>query len=193
LRRSRVVRGRLRAWGGRPLAGREITVTAKVRADGTAPVVAGRALTGGRGRFRIRVGPGASRVLHVDSPGTGGLQGARRKLNLRVPWSSTLRIRPRSLAPGGRIRLSGRLRLRGALLPRSGKRVELQAFDAGRWRVFAQPRARRRGGGRFRTSYKLQRTFGPRTFRFRARVRPEAAYPYTLGYSRVVRVRVRVR
>jgi hypothetical protein len=80
-------------------------------------------------------------------------------------------------------------RLLGKPIPRRGKLVELQAFDAGRWRVFAQPRARR--SGRFRTSYRLQRTFRPRTFRFRARVRPESAYPYALGYSRVVRVRVR--
>ena len=36
----------------------------------------------------------------------------------------------------------------------------------------------------------LRRTFGPRTFRFRARVRRENGYPYELGYSRRVKVRV---
>jgi hypothetical protein len=187
LRRSRVVRGRLLAWGGRPLRGRAITVIAKVRADGTAPVVAGRAVTGRRGRFRIKVGPGASRVLLVDSPGVGGLQGARRKLNLRLPWSSTLRIRPRSLAPGGRMRLSGRLRLRGLTLPASGKRVELQAFDAGRWRVFATTRAFGRRG-RWSASYR----FGsrPGSYRIRVRVPYEGTVPLDRGYSRPVTVRV---
>jgi hypothetical protein len=72
---------------------------------------------------------------------------------------------------------------------RGGKLVELQAFDGGRWRTFAQPRSRR--DGRYKASYELRRTFAPRSFRFRARVRREAGYPYELGYSRKVRVRVR--
>ena len=80
-------------------------------------------------------------------------------------------------------------RLRGLPVPRRGKLVEIQAFDGGRWRTFALPRSHR--DGRFRTSYRLRRTFGPRTFRFRARVRREDGYPYELGFSRPVLVRVR--
>jgi hypothetical protein len=89
--------------------------------------------------------------------------------------------------PGGRVRFHGRLK--GRPVPGRGKLVELQAFDAGRWRTFAQPRSRK--DGRYKASYKLRRTFGPRTFRFRARVRRETGYPYELGYSRRVKVRVR--
>lgn len=181
LERGAVVRGRLTAFGGRALPGRQITVVQKLRTDGAASDVAGTAVTGRNGRFRLRVAAGASRVLRVHSPGTGGLQAARRTLRFRVPWSSTLRIAPERVAPGGRIRLAGRLRLRGAVLPRSGTRVELQAFDRGRWRVFATTIARGPRGA-WRASYR----FGARAGRYRIRVRvPHAgSIPYERGYSR---------
>jgi hypothetical protein len=80
-------------------------------------------------------------------------------------------------------------RLLGKPIPRVGKLIDLQAFDAGRWRTFRTTRANRRG--RYRATYRFVRTAQPRTFRFRARARREARYPYALGTSRVVRVRVR--
>jgi hypothetical protein len=126
-------------------------------------------------------------VVRVTSPGTGGLQARLRTLALHVPWSSSLTVRPRTPRRGGVIRLSGRLALRGVALPESGKLVELQAFDRGRWRVFATTRAR---GARaaWRTSYR----FGsrPGSYRIRARIRREGSIPYDLGYSRPVRVTV---
>jgi hypothetical protein len=187
LQRGKVMRGRLKAFAGGPLPGREITVLQTLRADGAAPELAGRAVTGPAGRFRVRVPAGAGRVLRVLSPGTGGLQAAARTLRLRVPWSSSLTIRPRAVAPGGRIRISGRLRLRGATLPPSGKRVELQAFDRGRWRVFATTRAR---GPRaaWRSSYRFGAGSG--SYRIRARIPHEGTIPYDRGYSRPVTVTV---
>jgi hypothetical protein len=181
LQRGAVVRGRLRAFGGRPLPGRRITVIQTVRADGARPAVAGTAITGRSGRFRVRVPAGASRLLRVRSPGIGGLIAAQRTLHVRVPWSSTLRIDPPRIAPGGRIRLSGRLRLRGAVLPPSGTRVELQAFDRGRWRVFATTVARAPRGA-WRASYR----FGTRSgsYRIRVRIPHDGSIPYDRGYSR---------
>ena len=85
------------------------------------------------------------------------------------------------------------MRFRGRVLgprfPSAGKLVELQAFDGGRWRTFAQPRAEA-PDGRFRSSYRLRRTSGPHTFRFRARVRVEPSWDYLLGTSPTARVRV---
>ena len=83
----------------------------------------------------------------------------------------------------GRVRFSGRLGLRGATTPRSGKIVELQAFDRGRWRTFATARARG-SKGRWSASY----TFGgtPGRYPVRLRIRREAVFPYDLGYSRSV-------
>jgi hypothetical protein len=174
--------GRARRADGAPLVSAIVTVRP------TRGTWVRQAVAGSGGHYALRIPAGPSRTLRVEAlaPGAGSLACAA----VRVRTRAGVRLRAsRRVRPGGRVRFRGRLL--GRPIPRRGKLVELQAFDAGRWRVFAQPRARRRGGGRFRTSYKLQRTFGPRTFRFRARVRPEAAYPYTLGYSRVIRVRVR--
>jgi hypothetical protein len=93
----------------------------------------------------------------------------------------------RRVPPGGRVRFRGRLL--GKPIPRVGKLVDLQAFDGGRWRTFATTRTNRKG--RYRAAYRFIRTSSPRTFRFRARARKEARYPYALGTSKVVRVRVR--
>jgi hypothetical protein len=187
LRRGPLVRGRLRAWGGRGLAGRTITITQRLRQDGAGPTVAATAQTGARGRFRVRLPAGGSRALRVTSPGTGGLQAGLRTLGYRVPWSSTLRIEPRRLAPGGRIRITGRLRLRGATLPASGARVELQAFDRGRWRVFATTRTRG-ARARWEASYRFGTRAG--SYRIRARIPAVGSVPYDRGYTRPVTVTV---
>jgi hypothetical protein len=94
---------------------------------------------------------------------------------------------PGGSAIGGTIRLSGRPK--GLPLPKSGKIVDLQAYEAGRWRTFDTVRARRRA--RYATRYHFVRAQPGRTFRFRARVRRDDSYAYDLGYSRRVRVRVR--
>ena len=85
------------------------------------------------------------------------------------------------------MRLSGRLRLGAATLPPSGKLVELQAFDRGRWRVFATTRARGARGA-WSASYRFGTRAG--SYRIRVRIRRDGALPYELGYSRSVRVSV---
>ena len=187
LQRGPVVRGSLRSWRGRALAGQRVSVLTRVRMDGAREAVAGTVVTGRSGRFELRLPAGPSRAVRVLSPGDGGLQAGLRRLRYRVPWSSSLRIRPRAIAPGGRVHLSGHLRLRGFTLPSSGTRVEMQAFDRGRWRVFATTRTR---GARaaWRASYR----FGtrPGTYRIRVRVPHSGVVPLERGYSRAKTVRV---
>ena len=140
------------------------------------------------GIYKVRIPAGPTRTLRLEAhaPGVNALActtaTVRTKAGVRL--KATKRVRP-----GGRVRFRGRLL--GKPIPARGKLIELQAFDGGRWRVFASPRTGSKG--KFKTSYKLRRTFGPRTFRFRARVRREMGYPYELGYSKAVRVRVRRR
>ena len=50
---------------------------------------------------------------------------------------------------------------------------------------------RTNAAGRWRYRYRFEATRGLVTYRFRARIRREAAYPYELGHSRVVSVTVR--
>jgi hypothetical protein len=59
---------------------------------------------------------------------------------LRVAAGATLSISPKRVRPRGSIRISGRLK--GLPLPRSGKVVDLQALEAGKWRTFDTVRAR---------------------------------------------------
>jgi hypothetical protein len=147
--------------------------------------VVARALTAADGSFRIRVPAGVSRRLRAGHRvrATDPLLACSRPLQLRTP--ARARLRARSLP--GRVRLSGRLL--GGHVPARGKTVELQAFERGRWRTFESVRANRRG--RFTAGYRFSASSTGRTFRMRARVRPEATYPFALGHSPVVRVRVR--
>jgi hypothetical protein len=153
------------------------------------PIVFGEAVTGPKGGYSFRVRPGKNRIIHVGfrpSPGAPDLECSRRvRVNVRA--GVTLRARPKRVPRGGRVRFRGRLL--GKPIPAVGKLIDLQAFDGGRWRTFETTRANREG--RFRARYRFTRTFSPRTFRFRARARREARYPYALGTSKVVRVRVR--
>ena len=118
----------------------------------------------------------------VDDPAAA----MRAKVRLGVKPRATLNVRPRHVRLGGRIRLTGRVVSRPR--PRPGKIVVLQAFDGGRWRTFTTTRSHK--GGRFSRAYRFTRTSSRRTYRFRARLPREGAYPYSTGNSRTVRVRV---
>jgi hypothetical protein len=68
--------------------------------------------------------------------------------------------------------------------------VDLQAFEAHRWRTFKTVRTSSRG--RYSARYRF-RVNATHTFRFRARSRREAGFPYVLGWSRTTRVHVRAK
>jgi hypothetical protein len=172
--------GRARRTDGAPLNAAYLSIS-PLNGDWTKTTIAGP-----DGHYSLRLPPGSTRRLRVTAlaPGASSLACTTARVRTRagVTLKATKRVRP-----GGRVRFRGRLK--GLPVPGRGKLVELQAFDGGRWRTFSQPRSRK--DGRYMAAYKLRRTFGPRTFRFRARVRKENGYPYELGYSKRVRVRVR--
>ena len=86
------------------------------------------------------------------------------------------------------MRLKGRLL--GGHVPARGKGVELQAFERGRWRTFESVRTGRRG--RFTARYRFAGApAGQRVPHARAGRGPRRRYPFALGHSPVVRVRVR--
>ena len=181
---SSTVGGRVRNPDGSPVAGGGVSILIGARK----PVALGDAVTGPDGRFRFRLRPGKNRIIHAGyRPSADSVDLAcSRNVRLNVRAGLTLRA-TRRVPRGGRVRFRGRLL--GKPIPRVGKLIDLQAFDGGRWRTFETTRANRTG--RYRASYRFVRTARPRTFRFRARARREARYPYALGTSRVVRVRVR--
>jgi hypothetical protein len=108
-------------------------------------------------------------------------------VGMLVPASSSIATDRRSVLNGRAVAFHGALR--GGHVPAGGKLIDLQAFYRGGWRTFATPRTD--GLGRWSYRYRFGATRGVIRYRFRARIRREAAYPFELGYSRVVRVIVR--
>jgi hypothetical protein len=179
------IRGRLRA-GQRPLAGASISVVTVPRSGGTPPrVVAVRTDAAGRFAFPARTGP--SRSVRFEYSGSRVVRPARAEVRILVPARSSIAVDRRFALNGQAVRFRGRL-VRGPV-PDGGKLIDLQAHYRGRWRTFATPRTDARG--RWAYDYRFEATTGTITYRFRARIRREAAYPYELGRSRIVRVIVR--
>jgi hypothetical protein len=183
------IKGKLTTAAGAPIANATLQVLDRELRTGTRYQPRLEITTGADGTFSVVAGKGAARAIRFEYRSRRLLTqpDVVRRVELRVQASSTLSISPRRVRAGGRIRISGRLR--GLPTPRSGKIVELQAFEGGRWRDFRTTRASRTG--RFATSYRFQRAGSGASFLIRARIRREDAYPYYLGYSPRVRVRVR--
>ena len=124
-------------------------------------------------------------MLRFHYSGTPTLRGSSRFVRIEVPAATTLYPTPRHTVNGGYVRFRGRLR--GHWVPRGGKLVELQVYTRRKWRTFAQPRANGRTR-RWHYDYRFETITGHVAFRFRARIRKEAAYPFETGRSRPTRV-----
>jgi len=188
-----VVRGRrasidglLASASGEPIARAHVAVLERVRtASGW------RALTelrsDARGRFSFGVPPGPSRSIRFTWGGTPLVKPATGELTMLVPATSAIAVDHRTVRNGDAVAFTGRLA--GGPIPDGGKLIDLQAYYRGGWRTFATPRTDARGRWAYR--YRFGATRGTVRYRFRARIRREAAYPYELGYSRRIRVTVR--
>ncbi len=108
-------------------------------------------------------------------------------VELRVAASSSIRASRRLVITGEYVTFRGRLK--GGWVPDGGTLVELQVYTRRAWRTFAQPRAR--ASGRWLYRYRFETIRGRATFKFRARIRRQADYPFTTGTSKRIRVRVR--
>jgi hypothetical protein len=139
----------------------------------------------------VTVRADASRLIqvgwraHVRDPGFRA--NAYVALNARA--SASLRARPRTTAVGARVRLSGRVR---GIVPSRGVPVIFQgrAGSHGHWSTFAEGHADRHGRFGVRYRFRSASSHG-RTFSFRVKLRGDARFPYSVGYSHSVRVRVR--
>jgi hypothetical protein len=185
--KSAVVTGTLTTVEGAPVADQTIAVYATLRTPGSQAQLVGHVSSDSRGRFRYVAPAGASRTLDFRFEGTDTLYPSDQPVKLLVRASTTLRPSKRSVVNGQTVRFAGTLR--GRPLPAAGKLIDLQVYYRRKWRTFATPRTNASGAWRF--TYRFQATAGVVTYRFRAAVKRETAYPYELGYSRLVKVRVR--
>jgi hypothetical protein len=179
------VSGRIAGAG----AGVTVSLLSRERRSGATATVASTAVTRASGTFTLRVPKGASRNLRAAwrVRATDPYLACSKALTVRVPARGTLRVTPRVVRAGRSIRLSGRLL--GGRVPANGKLIDLQAHEAGRWRTFASVRTKTSGA--FTARYRFRSSAPRRSYAMRARIRPDAAYPFSVGYTRSVKVRVR--
>jgi hypothetical protein len=176
-----VLSGRLVSAGGAGLAGRRLRVVSRPSRGALARRRVDTVRTGSHGGFRIT----------VNYRGEAGLAGARRPaLALRVRAGVLLRAAPRMLHTGQAVRLRGRVRTRGAPLPRRGKVVAVQYYEsaAHRWRPVLVTRTDH--SGRYRTRYRFRYVSGAARIRLRAVALAEERWPFAPGASRRVTVHV---
>jgi hypothetical protein len=183
--------GRLLNADGAGLAGRPLHVVSRPSRGALTGRHIATLRTGRHGGFRLALPLGPSRRISVVYPGEPGLARARRRaLALRVRGAATLSAAPRSLPTGRSVRLWGRVRARGAPVPRRGKLVAIQYYEgeAGLWRPILVTRSDH--SGRFHARYRFRYIAGTARIRLRAVALAEERWPYAPGASRPVMVRV---
>jgi hypothetical protein len=189
--RSHVVRGRLRAADGAPIANAAIDMVSKTTAVNARELVKRSGLrTGADGSWLVVLPRGVSSrdvTFRYRSHVNDTIASATASVRLRVRAGVHLAIHPRRARTGQANRFSGRLL--GGPMPRGGKQVVLMArASRGGWVRFNVVRTD--GRGRFRSVYRFRQP-GAALYRFRALSLSEAAYPYLAGGSNVVKVRKR--
>jgi hypothetical protein len=183
--------GRLTRADGAGLAAREIRVVSRPSHGALVPIAAQTVMTGEEGGFELRLPPGPSRRLNVVFGGDGGLEEAtRRGLELRVRSGISLRAVPQKLRTDQVVRLSGKVKSRGAPIPRRGKLVAIQYREEAthRWRPVLVTRSDHHG--RFRAHYRFRYVTGRASIRLRATALAEERWPYVPGSSPPVTIRV---
>jgi hypothetical protein len=184
------ITGRLLNSAGHPIAGAALRVLTRDRRQSARFVDRYGASTGSDGVYRVTVRARASRLTQVawrsHTKDPGFQESAYVTLNARA--SSSLSARPRTVAVGGRLRLSGTVH---GTIPSRGVPLIFQGREGhGHYATFRLGHANRHG--HFSVRYRF-RSGGSRghTFTFRVKLRGDARFPYANGYSKRVRVRVR--
>ncbi len=183
--------GRLTRADGAGIADRDLRIVARPSRGALSPVSVLGVRTGDRGGFELKLPAGPSRRVEVSFAGDAGLEPAERpSLELRVRSGVTLLARPIRLSTGQVVHLSGRVAGRGAPIPRRGKLVAIQYFEAAthRWRPVLVTHTNHRG--RFRAHYRFRYVEGRAKIRLRATALAEEHWPYVPGSSPPVTISV---
>lgn len=189
-RERATVTGRLLSSSGGPVSGAVLEVLTRDRRSNAQFVERWTATTNSDGIYRVKVRAAASRLVqvawasHIHDPSPQ--VSAYVSLNARA--ASSLRARPRVVRVGHTLRLRGTVR---GVIPSRGVPLIFQGrAGRGRYSTFADGRADRKGRFSVRYRFRAASSRG-RTFTFRVKLRGDARFPYALGYSTRVRVRVR--
>jgi hypothetical protein len=186
-----VLSGRLVDAEGAGLGGQELRIVSRPSRGALARSSVSSVSTGSRGGFRLPLPAGLSRRVTVNYRGDTRLEPSRRPaLALRVRSGLSFQATPRMLRTGEVVHLRGRVRTAGAPLPRRGKLVAVQYYEAAarRWRPVLVTRSDH--DGRFRARYRFRYVSGTASIRLRAVALAEERWPYVPGASRPVAVEV---
>ena len=190
-RAAATLTGRLVNADGAGLAGRSLRIVSRPSRGALSRRQVEVVGTGSHGGFHLALPAGPSRRITVSFAGEAGLAPSRRPaLALRVRAAASLHVSPRALHTGESVRLWGRVRARGAPVPRRGKLVAIQYYETGtqRWRPVLVVRSDH--GGRFLARYRFRYVTGTASIRLRAVALAEDRWPYAPGASQPVTVRV---
>jgi hypothetical protein len=184
--KAALLRGRLTLSAGQPVRFTNVTVLGTPRMAGATAQFVGRITTSRTGRFSFRVPPGPSRTLRFISDASGDALRAARGLGARVPASSTISASRTRVSGEALVRFTGTVLHGRQPIPRTGLVVVLQGHARGSWQTFADTRTDARGHWRARYRFVGR----PGSYPIRVRIRRQNGFPFDLGYSRTLRVRV---
>jgi len=177
--------GRLANRDGQGIAGAEVQVLS--RSDTTPEQLVAVLQTDGEGTYRYTATGSSSRTLRFAYAGTALTLPTQSEVRLVVPAVSSLSVSRHRALNGQAVTFAGHVR--SLPVPAGGKLIELQVRLSGRWQTFRTVRTD--PGGNWRIPYRFKRTRGVQRFRFRVALPAETGYPFALGSSSPVRVRVR--
>lgn len=173
---------------GNPIKNAAITIADQPRTVGEFTERAHLA-TNANGTIVYPIAPdGPSRTIRAAFDGTDQMKPASGDVSVLVPARTTIRVTPTRARRGQKATFTGQLA--GGYVPPAGKLVNLQVFFRGRWRTFATSRTNAKGAWRYGYRF-TARYLRPLSYRFRAVVPREQAYPFEDGISKQVKVNVR--
>lgn len=178
-KRARVV-GRLADARGRRLAEQEIALVERFGAGALIERRVRTVRTDSHGRWGTKLRAGPSRSVRAYFAGTPRYLDARAKGGrLAVSTKVSFRVSRPRVPEGKPVVFKGRVRSRGARIPRGGKLLELQVRQGpGRW-ITVREAFRTRSSGRYRMRYRFGRFYAYDTrFKFRVKVAREGDWPY---------------
>jgi hypothetical protein len=179
--------GRLENRDGQPLPDAEVQVLS--RSPTSLEQLVGVLRTDPQGNYTYVTEASSTRTLRFVYNGSPLALPTSSEVSLFVPAASTIRARPRRVRNGQAVHFVGRLR--SLPPPAAGKLIELQVVLSGKWQTFRTTLTDAQGG--WRVPYRFRRTCGVTRYRFRARLPTEAGYPFEIGLTRPIAVRVRGR
>jgi hypothetical protein len=167
---------------GSPVQGARLCVGQRLDRRGMPEQIVKRLVqTNQRGKFRVHLPPGGSRLVriaHWSAPN----EVVERRLHLRVSAKPRLRLTPKRTLHNGET-LHFRVKLRGRFPAHKRVSIRVRPPVEG-WKLVSRACiGRTNSSGRFRCRYRFESTTGRRRYAFRAFVPKQRGYPYVGGHS----------